>query len=56
MACSHTVDFYNAISVLYSTLDECCTASSCPIMSAGPKVGGQACACDCTPPLFLRPM
>ena len=34
----NTVDFYNAISVLYSTLDECCTASSCPIMSAGPKV------------------
>ena len=34
----NTVDFYNAISVLYSTLDECCTATTCPIMSAGPKV------------------
>ena len=34
----NTVDFYNAISVLYSTLDEYCAASSCPIMSAGPKV------------------
>ncbi|CAL8463084.1 g2618 [Coccomyxa elongata] len=33
----NTVDFYNAISVLYSTLDEYCIASSCPIMSAGPK-------------------
>ena len=33
----NTVDFYNAISVLYSTLDECCTAITCPIMSAGPK-------------------
>lgn len=40
----NTVDFYNAISVLYSTLDECCTASSCPIMSAGPKVS-RACPC-----------
>ena len=35
----NTVDFYNAISILYSTLDECCTALSCPVMSAGPKVG-----------------
>ena len=34
----NTVDFYNAISVLYSTLDECCTATTCSIMSAGPKV------------------
>ena len=41
----NTVDFYNAISVLYSTLDECCTASSCPIMSAGPKVCTALCAC-----------
>ena len=38
----NTVDFYNAISVLYSTLDEYCVASSCPIMSAGPKVRGKA--------------
>lgn len=34
----NTVDFYNAISVLYGTLQEFCTARSCPVMSAGPKV------------------
>lgn len=34
----NTVDFYNAISVLFGTLEEFCTASSCPVMSAGPKV------------------
>eukprot|EP00884_Botryococcus_braunii_P021987 jgi/Botrbrau1/8472/Bobra.0237s0089.2 len=33
----NTVDFYNAISVLYGTLLEFCTARSCPMMSAGPK-------------------
>lgn len=33
----NTVDFYNAISVLFGTLEEFCTASSCPVMSAGPK-------------------
>ena len=38
----NTVDFYNAISVLYSTLDECCTATTCPIMSAGPKASSLA--------------
>ncbi len=43
----NTVDFYNAISVLYSTLDECCTASSCPVMSAGAKVG-RPLPCACT--------
>ena len=34
----NTVDFYNAISVLFGTLEEFCTISSCPVMSAGPKV------------------
>jgi MOB kinase activator 1 len=34
----NTVDFYNAISVLYSTLAEFCTEQSCEVMSAGSKV------------------
>ena len=34
----NTVDFYNAISVLFGTLEEFCTGSTCPVMSAGPKV------------------
>lgn len=34
----NTVDFYNAISVLFGTLEEFCTSSTCPVMSAGPKV------------------
>lgn len=34
----NTVDFYNAISVLYSTLAEYCTERNCEIMSAGSKV------------------
>ncbi|KAK9833427.1 hypothetical protein WJX81_004170 [Elliptochloris bilobata] len=33
----NAVDFYNAIAVLYGTLAEFCTRSSCPLMSAGPK-------------------
>jgi MOB kinase activator 1 len=33
----NTVDFFNAISMLYGTLTECCTATSCPTMCAGPK-------------------
>jgi MOB kinase activator 1 len=33
----NTVDFYNAISILYSTLDEFCTDKTCEIMSAGGK-------------------
>lgn len=37
----NTVDFYNAISVLYSTLAEFCTEASCEVMSAGSKVGLQ---------------
>ena len=38
----NAVDFYNAIAVLYGTLTEFCTRSSCPLMSAGPKVRTQA--------------
>ena len=34
----NTVDFYNALSVLYGTLEEFCTKQSCPVMTAGPKV------------------
>ena len=34
----NTVDFYNAISILFGTLEEFCTARTCPVMSAGPKV------------------
>lgn len=33
------VDFYNAVSVLYSTLAEFCSERSCEVMSAGAKVG-----------------
>ena len=38
----NAVDFYNAIAVLYGTLTEFCTRSSCPLMSAGPKVRTRA--------------
>ena len=34
----NTVDFYNALGILYGTLEENCTTTSCPIMSASPKV------------------
>ena len=34
----NTVDFYNALGILYGTLEENCTSVSCPIMSASPKV------------------
>ncbi len=33
----NTVDFYNAISMLYATLGEYCTDKNCPTMCAGPK-------------------
>lgn len=33
----NTVDFYNAVSVLYITLMDFCTPQSCPSMSAGEK-------------------
>ncbi len=39
----NTVDFYNAISLLYGTLGEFCTDRTCEVMSAGLKVGGLAC-------------
>ena len=39
----NTVDFYNAISVLHSTLEEYCTPANCPVMAAGSKV---LLACD----------
>lgn len=34
----NTVDFYNAASVLYGLLEEFCTPTSCPYMTAGAKV------------------
>lgn len=34
----NTVDFFNAINVLYGTLEEYCTQETCPTMSAGTKV------------------
>lgn len=33
----HTVDFYNITNVLYGSLTEFCTTTSCPIMSSGPR-------------------
>jgi len=33
----NTVDFYNQVNVLYGTVSEYCTASSCPKMAAGDK-------------------
>ncbi|KAL0426796.1 UNVERIFIED_CONTAM: MOB kinase activator-like 1A [Sesamum latifolium] len=33
----NTVDFFNQVNLLYGTLTEFCTSSSCPTMSAGPK-------------------
>lgn len=34
----NTVDFYNAISILYGTLEDYCTDRTCEQMSAGAKV------------------
>ena len=34
----NTVDFYNAISVLHGTLEEFCTPTNCPTMTAGARV------------------
>ncbi len=34
----NTVDFYNAVSILYATLEEFCTERTCEVMSAGGKV------------------
>lgn len=44
----NTVDFYNAISVLYGTLAEFCTERNCEVMSAGSKVR--------TPHVFVHQM
>ncbi|KAI5674280.1 hypothetical protein M9H77_14644 [Catharanthus roseus] len=33
----NTVDFFNQVNILYGTLTEFCTSSSCPKMTAGPK-------------------
>lgn len=33
----NTVDFFNEISLLYGTITEFCTTTSCPVMSAGPQ-------------------
>jgi len=33
----NTVDFYNQANLLYGSIQEFCTATSCPIMSAGPQ-------------------
>lgn len=33
----NTVDFFNEISLLYGTITEFCTVSSCAVMSAGPN-------------------
>lgn len=33
----HAVDFYSQINMLYGTITEFCTPSTCPIMSAGPR-------------------
>ena len=45
----NTVDFYNAISVLFGTLEEVCTVQSCSLMTAGPKVGRAPAAGLCSP-------
>lgn len=33
----NTVDFYNAISVLYGSLEDYCNPKTCPAMAAGSK-------------------
>ncbi|XP_047947275.1 MOB kinase activator-like 1A [Salvia hispanica] len=33
----NTLDFFNHVNVLYSTLTEFCTPATCPTMTAGPK-------------------
>ncbi|XP_062091162.1 MOB kinase activator-like 1A isoform X2 [Humulus lupulus] len=32
----NTVDFFNQVNILYGTLTEFCTPTSCPVMNAGP--------------------
>lgn len=31
------IHFYNIVSIIYGSCQEFCTATSCPVMSAGPK-------------------
>ena len=40
----NVVDFVNQITMLVGTLADCCTDSTCPVMSAGAKyeVGGES--------------
>jgi len=33
----NTVDFFNSVNLLYGSITEFCTATSCEVMSAGPK-------------------
>ncbi|KAM6328623.1 MOB kinase activator 3B isoform 2-T2 [Alca torda] len=33
----HVVDFFNRINLIYGTICEFCTESTCPVMSGGPK-------------------
>ncbi|XXQ39986.1 Mob1/phocein family [Plasmodiophora brassicae] len=33
----NTIHFYNIVSIIYGSCQEFCTATSCPVMSAGPK-------------------
>jgi MOB kinase activator 1 len=33
----NTVDFFNQINMLYGTITEFCSESTCPVMSAGPR-------------------
>ncbi|ESQ42063.1 hypothetical protein EUTSA_v10015917mg [Eutrema salsugineum] len=33
----NTIDFYNQVNVLYATLEEFCTPTTCPIMNAGSR-------------------
>jgi hypothetical protein len=42
----NTVDFYNAVSILYGTLAEFCTEKSCEVMSASAKVDAAG-SCTC---------
>lgn len=31
------IDFFNQVNMLYGSISEFCTSTSCPVMSAGPK-------------------
>ncbi len=34
---THVVDFFNSVSLLYGSVADDCTPTTCPIMSAGPR-------------------